>query len=259
MHQGREVISRSAESLLREAATLVADPDFRGTITDVGGPTANTFAMGIGNLDRCRKCARTSCMYPKICSNLIPAHDNFLAVLKGIKMVDGVKHVFVASGIRHDLALSSPAFIDALARRYTGGHLKVAPEHVDRRVLALMRKPPIEVMEQFERRFLEATGRVDKEQYLVPYFIAGFPGCGPVQSKAASAWLLSRGQRLRQVQNFIPLPGTTAAAMYHTGADENAMPLHVAGLAERKAQKRALTHPGQKPSPGGKPGSNRRR
>jgi uncharacterized radical SAM protein YgiQ len=239
-HQGRGVVSRSDDSIIEEVSTLSRMPGFRGTVTDIGGPTANAFGLGRRSPEACLSCARRSCLHPRICRHLDAGHDRLLALLERASGLPGVAHVFLASGLRHDLALRDGRFIDEIARLYTGGHLKVAPEHVARGVLLRMRKPALELFEAFEARFLEASRRAGKQQYLVPYFIAGFPGCTPEEADAVGRWLASRGQRLRQCQIFIPLAGTAAAAMAASGRDEAGAPLFLPDAGERKRQKAVM-------------------
>ncbi|MCK9522980.1 MAG: YgiQ family radical SAM protein [Proteobacteria bacterium] len=241
MHQGRRVNSRSEEAIAAEVQQLSAHPRFRGTVTDVGGPTANAWGTAINDLARCQTCARASCYFPRICSNLrTPQHD-FVQMLGRLKQLPRIRHLFIASGIRHDLALQSPPFIDALAQHHTGGHLKVAPEHVHPEVLRRMRKPSIAAFEDFEAAFLRASKAAHRQQYIVPYFIAGFPGCTPAMGNSAAHWLAQRGQRLQQMQIFIPLPGTMAAAMYAAKMDADGAPLYIPPDAERRRQKKILT------------------
>lgn len=239
-HQGRAVVARSSGSIEAEIRELARRERFRGTITDVGGPTANAYSARPRDERLCARCERPSCLHPEICGNLSRDHGPLLDLLGDLRALPGVKRVLLASGIRHDLALADPRFVDAVAAAHTGGHLKVAPEHVAPRVLARMRKPAIGAFEEFERRFLEASRRAGKEQYLVPYFVSGFPGCSPKEADAAGDWLRRRGQRLEQVQGFIPLPGTLAAAIYACGVDENGETVDVPGVAERARQKRIL-------------------
>jgi uncharacterized radical SAM protein YgiQ len=243
MHQGRQVLSRSVDSVLEEVTALAKMPGFRGTITDIGGPTANAYGLTNQNPDACRTCRRRSCLHPRICKHLDAGHDSLLGLLEQVSSLPEVKHLFLASGIRHDLALEDPRFIDEVARRYTGGHLKVAPEHVDPEVLKRMRKPRIDRFEAFESRFLEASRRAGKEQYLVPYFISGFPGCTPKQADAVGRWLTKRGQRLEQVQSFMPLAGTSAAAMLACGRDDEGTPIYLPDKKEQKRQKAVLAAP----------------
>jgi radical SAM superfamily enzyme YgiQ (UPF0313 family) len=160
--------------------------------------------------------------------------------------VPGLANVFLASGIRHDLALKDMHFIAQIARQYTGGHLKVAPEHVVKSVLKRMRKPAIDAFELFESRFLEASGSAGKQQYLVPYFIAGFPGCTPKDAGAVQRWLAKRGQRLKQCQIFIPLSGTAATAMVASGRDDTGARLFIPDIKEGKRQKALMVAPYRK-------------
>ena len=239
-HQGREVRSRSSESILEELRRLSKMDRFRGTITDVGGPTANAYGLRRTRPEACRSCKRLSCLHPRICPHLQAPPDPLLDLLDRALSIDGIRHLFLASGIRHDLALKQPGFIEALAARHTGGHLKAAPEHASPDVLARMRKPPFELFEAFEARFLEASKRAGKEQYIVPYFIAGFPGCGPAEAKVLERLLAARRRTVEQCQCFIPLAGTSAAAMAHAGEDLDGRPLFVPGLKEARRQKEAL-------------------
>lgn len=239
-HQGRQVISRSESSIISELKKLSEDNEFNGTITDVGGPTANAYGIRYTNAKRCSKCNRVSCFHPNICNNIETSHERFIQLMRTARKLPGIKHLFIASGIRHDLALHNRNFIALLAEHFTGGHLKVAPEHTDNDVLRLMRKPPIEMMEQFEKIFMEAGRQKGREQYLVPYFIAGFPGCTAQAANGAGKWLRRRNQHLQQVQNFIPLPGTMAAAMYAAALDENGKSLYIPHAQERKRQKNLL-------------------
>jgi uncharacterized radical SAM protein YgiQ len=241
VHQGRGIVSRTDEAILEEARQISRMAEFRGTITDVGGPTANAFGLVRTSPNACESCRRFSCLHPRICSHLDIDAGRLLGLLDQIRMLPGIKHLFLASGIRHDLALRTPELIAEMAQHYTGGHLKAAPEHVDPLVLKLMRKPPIAVFEAFEERFLRASRQCQKEQYIVPYFIAGFVGCGPRESRTLEKWLSNRGQRLRQSQTFIPLAGTTAAAMFAAKQDSHGVPLYVPDQKERRRQKAAIS------------------
>lgn len=239
LHQGRHVVSRSPESILDEIRELSRHDDFKGTISDVGGPTANSYMTKRIKPLVCDRCKRPSCFHPNLCRHIDVSQSHYLDILNRARRLGGVKRVLVASGLRHDVALRSGSFIAEMAKHHTGGHLKVAPEHVDPRVLALMRKPSIEVFEEFERAFFKASG--SKTQYLVPYFIAGFPGCNRAQADRVGRWLDKRGQRLEQVQAFMPIAGTVAAAMYASGRDPEGNPIFVADGSERRRQKELLT------------------
>lgn len=243
-HQGRGIRARSPESVLEELSRVAASPGFGGTITDIGGPTANALGASPKNLAVCPSCQRPSCLFPRLCSNLETSHEALLSLLEQARSLRGISRVLLQSGVRYDLALQDPRFVAEVARHYTGGHLKVAPEHVHPAVLRRMRKPSIERFEEFERRFLEASRAAGKEQYLVPYFIAGFPGCTPDQADAVGDFLRRRGQKLEQVQGFIPVPGTVAAAMLAGGIDERGERLFLPDLRETERQKKLLTSGG---------------
>lgn len=217
-HQGKLIQSRSAASVLAEARRLAARPDFHGTITDLGGPTANMYSL------RCLRpqglCGRPSCLHPDLCRHLETSHAAQLDLLRQVAAVPGLKHVFVASGVRYDLALCDPAYLDGLA---AGGHvsgaLKVAPEHADSRVLDLMRKPGWPVFERFVRAYQAAGARHKRRALLTAYFIASFPGGSAEQMRQAAGLARRLGLRVEQMQDFIPLPMTMAGVMYHTGLD----------------------------------------
>ena len=239
-HQGRQVVSRSESSILNEVMALVSQKGFGGTITDIGGPTANAYGIGYKDVAQCQRCQRVSCFFPRICTNLETSQQRFINLLNATKRLPGIRHVYIASGIRHDLALMNHSFITLLAQSFTGGHLKAAPEHTSETVLKLMRKPPIQSFEEFERLFISAGRKGGLSQYVVPYFIAGFPGCTKDAADHTGTWLRKRNQRLQQVQNFIPLPGTMAAALFAAATDENGKPLHIPDAAERRRQKAIL-------------------
>jgi len=219
MHQGREIQSRSEGSILREVETLAASPGFKGTISDLGGPTANMYRMACTRPEVEKTCRRLSCVHPKICKLLGTDHAPTLDLMRRARAVPGVKRVHIASGIRMDLAADEPEYLDELARHHVGGHLKVAPEHVSERVLGLMKKPSRGSFEIFAERFAAASARAGKEQYLVPYFIASHPGSGVLEMIELALYLKRSGYRPRQVQDFIPAPMDVATCMYWTGLD----------------------------------------
>ena len=208
-HQGKEITSRSIESLLAEADRLSADPRFRGTISDLGGPTANMYGT---NCTAEQTCSRPSCVFPSPCRNLNldfgPLMEMMEAFVRWKGGSRGKRHVYVASGIRHDLALHSQEYLDLLVRHFVGGHLKVAPEHYCDQVLRLMGKPSFALFEEFESRFDEACRRAGKEFYLVPYFISAHPGCTLEHAVKLTEYLVSRSWQPRQVQDFVPVPLT---------------------------------------------------
>lgn len=218
-HEGRIIQSRSPESVIQEIEQLKKDPEFKGVITDIGGPTANMYRMNCSRPEVRAKCRRLSCIHPKICKLLDTSHGPLIELLKRVRQHPGVRKVYVASGIRMDLAQLSPAYMNHLVRHHVGGHLKVAPEHCDPDVLRLMKKPSIESFESFAKRFYELSRAAGKEQYLVPYFISGHPGCDLKAMIRLAEFLKRTGYRPQQVQDFMPTPFDIATCMYHTGID----------------------------------------
>ncbi len=242
-HQGREVVSRSSDSIIEEIRRLSKDPKFRGTVTDVGGPTANAYGMQRRNISACNACRRTSCLYPKICPHLDIDPSPLLQLLEQSLCENGIRHVFIASGIRHDLALKQKDLIAILAARHIGGHIKAAPEHVSARVLEIMRKPKFELFEEFEYLFRTASRKANKKQYVLPYFIAGFPGCTKADADLLTKKLESRNQTLEQCQSFIPIAGTSAAAFAYSGKNEHGQDLYIPDTKESNRQKKSLLKP----------------
>ena len=218
-HQGRAVQSRSEESVLEEVAKVAAMGDFTGHVSDIGGPTANMYRMECQEPQVEAICRRVSCVYPKICHRLGTSHGPLLKLLKKARQAPGVKKVFVASGVRYDLANLSPEYIRELARNHVSGQLKVAPEHSDPAVLAVMRKPPMESYDLFVQRFLKESSESGLEQYVVPYFISAHPGCGLEEEVEMAMFLKKRNIRPRQIQDFIPIPMTLAGDAYYCGVD----------------------------------------
>lgn len=250
IHQGRRISSRSQDSLLAEAAQLAADfPSRRGglAISDVGGPTANMW-QGHCALDDQRKpgghaprCRRESCCFPTVCRAFITPQMRHVELLRTIQALPGVRQVRVASGVRADLALREPEALAAYTGEFTGGQLKVAPEHCVPHVLARMRKPPLETFEAFLESFVRQSRRAGREQYVVPYLMSGFPGCTDEDMRTLAQWLARRHWTPQQTQCFIPTPGSLATAMFYAGCDENGEPLHVARTdAQRLRQHRML-------------------
>ncbi len=244
LHQGRRLVSRSAASILREARLLTTLPGWKGTISDIGGPTANLWGT------TCRiggaHCRRYSCLEPQLCPNLVPAQMKYLELLRQVRALPGVRHVDIASGIRHDLALLEPRFIDGLVGEFVGGHLKLAPEHRARRVLELMRKSDFRLFERFCQLFGEICRRHGKEQYIVPYVMSAFPGCTAADMRELASWFAARGWSLEQSQCFIPTPGTMATAMYFSGRAPDGTPIHVARTDRERMEQHALLFPRQR-------------
>jgi uncharacterized radical SAM protein YgiQ len=242
LHQGRFLTSRSEDSVVREVKTMTAMPSFSGTITDLGGPTANLYGCANGVCEACKVCRRASCLYPKICPNLELDAESAIHLMKRVRELEKVKHVFIQSGIRMDVALRNPKYIRELAKHHVSGHLKVAPEHMHPNVLKKMRKPGPETFCEFQKAFEEENRAAGKKQYLVPYFISNFPGSTEGEMKAVEKFVREEEWKLQQVQDFIPLPMTPAAAVYYTGLDyETGEPVPVVrGLAERRTQMKQL-------------------
>ena len=243
-HQGKFVQSRSKESVLKEVKHLAEQPQFSGVISDLGGPTANMYCMVGREMDKCKCCQRTSCLWPEICENLNTDHCPVTDLMRAVRNCHGVKQVFIASGVRTDLAQLSPEYVEELIRHHVGGHLKTAPEHTDNRVLQKMRKPDIENYDRFVEMFESLCAKHGKEQYLVPYLIAGLPGSSIPSMIRVAEYLHKHGIRPQQVQDFIPGPFELATAMHLTGRDPmTGEQMHVAkGMRERRIQHALLQY-----------------
>jgi len=245
-HQGRIIQSRSIESLVREAERLTKLPGFAGVIQDVGGPTANMYGMVCSRWKNCGACADKLCSPD--CPSLAADHSRQVELLRRIREIPGVKRVFVSSGIRHDLILAdqSPAgteYLDELCRHHVSGHLKVAPEHVSDRVLETMHKPSRAVLEEFRRRFKSLSRDEGKEQYLVPYFISGHPGCEIKDMVELAEYIRDNRLYSEQVQDFTPTPMTVSTCMYHSGIDPfSGKPVHVPMGREKEIQRAILQY-----------------
>jgi uncharacterized radical SAM protein YgiQ len=238
-HQGRIIQSRSKESVLSEIESMAADPKFKGTISDIGGPTANMYQMKCTRPDVEAVCRRQSCVHPTICKLLGTDHGPLVELMREARQVPGIKKVLVASGIRMDLARRSPEYMKELAQHHVGGHLKVAPEHTDPGVLMKMRKPANDDFEKFTNVFNRESKKAGKKQYIVPYFIASHPGSDLDAMIHLAVFLKQSGYRPDQVQDFIPAPFDIATAMYYTGIDPfTKKPVHIARqLRDRKLQR----------------------
>lgn len=219
-HQGRIIQSRSEESILAEMRKLAQDPEFRGVISDVGGPTANMYQMRCTRPDVEAKCRRLSCVHPGICKLLGTDHGPLVQLLRKARSEPGIRKILVASGIRMDLAQLDPVYMRELAQHHVGGTLKVAPEAVDPRVLDLMKKPRNVNFEGFAKAFKKASAEAGKpKQFLVPYYIASHPGSDLKAMIELALFLKRNGYRPDQVQDFIPAPFDIATCMYYTGVD----------------------------------------
>ncbi len=217
-HEGRVIQNRSEGSVLREIEQVRdAVPGFTGIISDVGGPTANMYRIACRSPKIEAACRLPSCVYPGICPNLNTDHAPLISLYRKARALPGIKKVLVASGVRYDLAATSPEYVRELATHHVGGYLKIAPEHTEEGPLSKMMKPGIGSYEKFKQLFDEATAKAGKEQYLIPYFIAAHPGTTDRDMLALALWLKKNGFRADQVQTFLPSPMATATAMYRTG------------------------------------------
>ena len=236
VHQGRHVMSRSEDSIMRELDTIAEQPFFKGTISDVGGAAGNIYESRY-DLERCRKCRRSSCLFPVPCSSYVCTGKETVRLLRRMRMHPKVKHLYINSGIRLDLALRQPELLREIIEHHVSGHMKVAPEHLNPAVLKLMRKSPAEDFYKFMEVFDQISRECGKEQYLIPLFISNFPGCTEKEMKTVDDFLDRHKWSLQQVQDYIPLPMTMGGAMYYTGKAPDGTPIRVnRGLAERRQQ-----------------------
>jgi len=241
-HEGRIIQSRSQDSVINEIERMSEDPEFKGVISDIGGPTANMYEMRCTRPEVEAICRRQSCVHPTICKLLGTDHGPLLELMKRARSAPGVRKVLIASGIRMDLAHRSPEYMRELTEHHVGGHLKVAPEHVDPKVLRLMKKPDKGDFVSFGQAFNKASRRAGKKQYLVPYFIASHPGSDLNAMIELAVFLRQNGYKPDQVQDFIPSPFDVAACMFYTGLDPTTMkPVYIARhLRDRKLQRALL-------------------
>jgi uncharacterized radical SAM protein YgiQ len=226
-HQGKFVASRSKDSILREVKAVTEMPDFKGYLTDLGGPSANMYRMKGTDANLCRQCRKPSCISPAVCRNLCVDHAPLLELYRQADSVPGVKKSFIGSGLRYDLLLhdnhdetlnrSARTYTEELISHHVSGRLKVAPEHTRPGVLQLMRKPPFELFEQFLRLFTRINREKGLNQQLIPYFISSHPGC--TEEDMAELAAAAKGLHLlpEQVQDFTPTPMTLATEIYYTG------------------------------------------
>ncbi|MBQ8151562.1 MAG: YgiQ family radical SAM protein, partial [Firmicutes bacterium] len=244
-HQGREVRSRSRESVVREAETITKLPDFKGYIHDVGGPTANFRNPSCDKQIKHGMCGTKDCLYPKPCSQLKADHREYMDVLRAVRGVRGVKKVFIRSGIRYDYLMADKdrSFLEELCRYHVSGILKVAPEHISKDVLSNMRKPEVAVFDRFCESYRKTNEKLGKKQYMVPYFISSHPGSSLEDAIELALYLKETGFVPDQVQDFYPTPGTLSTCMYYTEKDPFTMkPVYVAKSLEEKKMQRALLH-----------------
>jgi len=222
-HEGRVIQNRSEGSVLREIERVRDTvPGFTGVISDLGGPTANMYRLACKDPAIEAACRRPSCVFPGICPNLDTNHAPLVGLYRKARALPGIKKVLIASGLRYDLAATSPEYVRELATHHVGGYLKIAPEHTENRPLQLMMKPGLGAYDRFKQLFDKYSKEAGKKQYLIPYFIAAHPGTTDEDMLALALWLKRNGFRADQVQAFLPSPMASATAMYHTGKN----PLH---------------------------------
>ena len=242
-HQGRIVQVRSHESILNEAKELIKDPEFKGYIHDVGGPTANFRHPSCDKQLKAGVCKNRQCLFPKPCHNLKADHKDYLSLLRKLRSLPGVKKVFIRSGIRFDylLADSDDTFFKELVTYHISGQLKVAPEHISDEVLSKMGKPENKVYEKFVKRYNKINEQLGRKQYLVPYLMSSHPGSTLKEAIELAEYLRDLGYMPEQVQDFYPTPSTVSTVMYYTGIDpRNGEQVYVCKNPHEKAMQRAL-------------------
>ncbi|MBU3928073.1 MAG: YgiQ family radical SAM protein, partial [Bacteroidetes bacterium] len=246
-HQGKFISSRSERSILEEVKKVAQLPDFKGHISDLGGPSANMYKMQGRDLGQCALCKRPSCIYPTVCTNLEADHGPMLDLYKKVDEVPGIKKVTIGSGIRYDLLLpernknggkSMDEYIRTIAQKHVSGRLKIAPEHTAKDVLTLMRKPPFALYDLFQEKFMKASQDAGLKQQIIPYFISSHPGCTEADMAQLAVDTKDAGFQLEQVQDFTPTPMTNATVMYYSGINpDNMKPVITAKTKdEKKAQ-----------------------
>lgn len=228
-HQGKFITSRSKESILKEVKAISELPDFKGYLSDLGGPSANMYAMHGKNLDICHKCARPSCIHPKVCKNLNTDHSALLDIYHSVDSLPKIKKSFVGSGVRYDLILhdtgdskvnaTNRTYAKELIMNHVSGRLKVAPEHTSDRVLHLMRKPSFNLFYEFKRLFDEINLKHNLREQIIPYFISSHPGCTTADMAELAVLTKALNFKLEQVQDFTPTPMTISSEMWYTGLD----------------------------------------
>ena len=242
-HQGRYIQARSHESVIEEAKQIVQMPGFKGYIHDVGGPTANFRFPSCKMQEEHGLCKNKRCLFPSACKNLEADHTDYLNLLRELRQIEGIKKVFVRSGLRYDYMMAdrNDAFFRELVEHHISGQLKVAPEHMSDNALYYMGKPSFSVYEQFRERYARINQKLGRKQYLVPYLMSSHPGATLDDAILLAEYLNRVGYMPEQVQDFYPTPGTLSTAMYYTEIDPRTMkPVYVAKTSEEKAMQRAL-------------------
>jgi len=240
-HQGKLIQSRSQQSILEELNNITQQDDFHGTISDVGGPTANMYGLKCGNLAAEKKCCRASCLYPNVCKNLITDSGQSTSLLKKIRNHKKIKHTFIASGIRYDLLPYQQQYFDDLIQHHISGLLKVAPESTSDRVTDIMRKPGAKVFTTFLEQFRQRNRQLGLNQSIVPYLISGHPGCTLTDMVEVALYLKRHQLKVEQVQDFTPTPGSLSTCIYHTGIDPySGVAIYIPRTTKEKKLQKAL-------------------
>ena len=241
MHQGKTIQSRSEKSVLNEIEALTQKLWFRGSISDIGGPTANMYGLSCGNPDTARLCRKQSCIFPQVCKNLKTNDNRAVSLLRKARSCSGVKHVAVSSGVRYDLMECQPEYFSELVSHHVSGLLKIAPEHLAEHVTALMHKPGRKSFEDFLKKFQDENIRLGKRQQVVPYLISGHPGCTMADMLELALSLKKLGLKVEQVQDFTPSPGTLSTCMFYTGINpESGKEVYVPRSDREKGLQKAL-------------------
>ena len=225
MHQGKQVLSRSEKSIFKEIKKISELPDFKGILTDLGGPSANMYGMKGKNLNLCKVCKRPSCIFPQVCHNLDRNHARMTNLYRKVDQLPYIKKSFIGSGIRYDLLLSSDPhdenslneYMEEVIQHHVSGRLKVAPEHTSTKVLALMRKPSFDLFREFQQKFEAINRKANLNQQLIPYFISSHPGCSNIDMAELAIITKSMNFKLEQVQDFTPTPMTLSTEMFYSG------------------------------------------
>ena len=247
-HQGKQIVSRSEKSILKEIDKITKLPEFKGYLSDLGGPSANMYRMVGKNIKLCKSCSRPSCIWPAVCKNLNTSHKELTDLYRKVDMTKGVKKSFIGSGVRYDLLFpewnagagrDEAEYLEELIKNHVSGRLKVAPEHTSSPVLSLIRKVPFELFRKLKKRFDNIRSKHDLKYELIPYFISGHPGCTDADMKDLAAEVKSLGIKPEQVQDFTPTPMTLSTLMYYTGFDPySGKKVYVArNIEEKKRQK----------------------
>ena len=242
-HQGRIIQTRSHESIIEEAKKIISDKEFKGYIHDVGGPTANFRKPACSKQLTKGACPNKQCLFPKPCANLEVDHSDYIALLRKLRNLDGVKKVFIRSGIRFDYLIydKDQTFLRELCEHHVSGQLKVAPEHISNEVLSKLGKPSVEVYNKFVKAYKDMNKKLGKEQYLVPYLMSSHPGSTLKEAIELAEYLRDLGYMPEQVQDFYPTPSTISTCMYYTGLDPKTLePVYVTTNPHEKAMQRAL-------------------